>query len=68
MLIDCVAVAAPGVGLPDLDEGSANGPTVLVEHPAAHDDPLSQRLPRMLTRQVAIELFDCTFAEQGPVE
>ena len=43
--VDVVAVAAGGVGLPDLDERVAHRTAVLLDHPAADDDPLAQRPP-----------------------
>ena len=54
MLVDDVDVAPARVGLPDFDERVRNRPAVLVEHAPVHDDPLAERLARMLSGQVVV--------------
>ena len=53
VLVARVEIAAGRVGLPDLHERPASRTAVLVQHAAAHDDPLAQRLPRRAAREVA---------------
>ena len=46
---------APGrVGLPDLDQLAGDGTAVAVEDPSGHDDPLAERLARVLAGQVGV--------------
>src|SRR5215471_10900710 len=45
MLIAGVKVAPGGIGLPDLDKGPSNGPTILVQNPPAHQDPFPEGFP-----------------------
>jgi hypothetical protein len=63
--IQVVGVAPGGVGLPDLDQTVAN--RVAVEHSPRDDDPLPQRLIRMLAGQVVIQLSNRVAPEGGPV-
>ena len=65
--VDVMVVAARGVRLPDLDQRAAQRAAVLVEHAAADDDPLAERLARVLARQVVVELGDRIGAEHGAV-
>ena len=63
MLVELVAVAAAGVGLPDLDQLARHRPAEFVEHPPGHDDALPDRLARVPGRQVGIERVDVLVAE-----
>jgi hypothetical protein len=65
--IQVVGVAPGGVGLPDLDQTVANRVAVAVEHSPRDDDPLPQRLIRMLAGQVVIQLSNRVAPEGGPV-
>jgi hypothetical protein len=67
MPVVLVDVAAASVGLPDLDQTVANRVTVAVEHSPRDDDPLPQRLIRMLAGQVVIQLSNRVAPEGGPV-
>src|SRR5918992_1216635 len=49
-----VRVAAGRVRLPHLHEGVGYRPAVAVEHPAEHDDPLPDRLARVLGGEVVV--------------
>jgi hypothetical protein len=62
--IQVVGVAPGGVGLPDLDQTVANRVAV---HSPRDDDPLPQRLIRMLAGQVVIQLSNRVAPEGGPV-
>ena len=64
MLVDLVAVAAGGVGLPDLDQRPRDGAAVAVEQPAGDHDPLAQRLAGVLAGQVVVVLGDPAVAQQ----
>ena len=55
MPVDLVAVAAGGVGLPDLDQRPRDGAAVAVEEPAGDHDPLAQRLAGVLAGQVVVQ-------------
>ncbi len=68
MLVDLVPVATRGVRLPDLDQRARHRPPVVVEHAAADDDALAERLALVLLRQVVVELAERVFAEDGAVE
>jgi hypothetical protein len=58
-----MVVAAGRVGLPDLDQGAGDRPAIAVEHPARHDDPLTQRLARVLGGQVGVGRGDPALAQ-----
>jgi hypothetical protein len=58
VLVDGVPVAPGGVGLPDLHQGVRDRPAVLVQHAAADDDPLSDRLAVVLARQIMVAGLD----------
>ena len=58
VLIDVVRVAARGVRLPDLHQLPAQRLAVRVEHPSTDDDPLPERLTRVLPREVGVERAD----------
>ncbi len=63
MLVELVAVATAGVGLPDLDQLAGHRHTGIVEDPPGHDDALADRLARMAGRQVSVEGVDVLVAE-----
>ena len=52
-----VAVAAAGIGLPELDQRVRHAAAVLVQHPAVHDDALADRLAGLgvVQDQVVVE-------------
>src|ERR687896_1529129 len=54
--IQVVGVAPGGVGLPDLYQAAPNRAAVAVQHSPRDDDPLPQRLARVLAGQVVIPL------------
>ncbi len=60
-----VAVAARGVGLPDLDQRVGHRPAVFVEHAAVDDDALAHRHAAVLEvhRQVVVERAEVVMAE-----
>ena len=58
MLVDLVAVAAGGVGLPDLDQRVADGRPSASSTRPRDDDALAQRLALVLAREVVVELAD----------
>ena len=66
--IDLVAIPPGRVRLPDLDQRPADRPSVLVEHPAADDDPLPERLALVLARQVGVRGVERVLAEDRPGE
>ena len=49
--VDVVVVPAGGVRLPDLEQRLRHRPAVLVHHAAVDDDPLAERLARVLARR-----------------
>jgi hypothetical protein len=53
-LIALVRVPASGIGLPDLDQRMRDRPLIFVKDAARHDNPLSDRWPGMVNRQVVI--------------
>src|SRR4051812_18215901 len=55
VIVLVVAIAAGGIGLPDLDQRFAHRPAVFFEHAAADDDALTYRRLQMLTRQVVVD-------------
>jgi hypothetical protein len=61
-----VAVAAGGVGLPHLDQRVRHGPAVTVEHPPGDLNPLADRLPVVLAREVVVERAEAALPEHGP--
>ena len=63
-----VAVAAAGVGLPELDQGVRHRPPALVEDAAVHDDPLADRLAavRVVADEVVVERAEVGMAERRP--
>ena len=54
MLVAVVHVAPGRVRLPDLDQRRADGPAVPVGDAAGDDDPLTERLARVLAREVVV--------------
>jgi hypothetical protein len=54
--VQVVGVASGGVGLPDLDQAVADRAAVAVEYATRDDDPLPQRLARVLAGQVVVQL------------
>src|SRR5258706_11427373 len=54
VLIVDVPVAAGGIALPDFNQRMRDRPAVFVEHAPAHDDPFTERRPRMLAREVVL--------------
>ena len=65
VLVALVAVAAGGVGLPDLDQLARHRPARLVEQPSGHDDPLPDRLTGVAGGEVGVERVDVLAAEAG---
>ena len=65
MLVALVPVPSGRVRLPDLDERARDGPSVLLEQAAGHDDSLAKRFAAMLPRQVVVELADLPFPVEG---
>src|SRR5919106_2279199 len=61
-----VPVAPRRVRLPDLDEAVPDRPPVAVEHAAAQDHSLAERLARVLPGEVVVELADALVAVDGP--
>jgi hypothetical protein len=53
-----MSVAPGGVGLPDLDQAVPDRTPVAIEDPPGDDDPLPQRLTRMLAGQIMVQLPD----------
>src|SRR6202046_284816 len=53
MLVALVQVAARRVGLPDLNEGISQWPSIFVQHLTADDDAFAERVAGMLVREVA---------------
>jgi hypothetical protein len=56
MPVAVVAVAAAGIGLPDLDQGAGDRAASAVQDPPLDDDPLPQRLAGVLDGQVVVGL------------
>ena len=54
--VGVVAVAAGRVRLPDLDQRVAYGPSVILEHAPADDDPLTLRPAVVAARQIVVGL------------
>src|SRR5262245_28377586 len=52
VLVGRMGIAAGGVGLPDLDQRVRHRLAVLVQYSAAYDDPLADRLPFVLSREI----------------
>src|SRR5260221_299185 len=50
VLIIFVEVAAGGIGLPDFNEGAANGPAIFIHNAAAHFNAFAERLAFVLAR------------------
>ncbi len=50
MLIVLVEVAAGGIGLPDFNEGAANGPAIFIDNAAGHFNAFAKRLALVLAR------------------
>ena len=63
-----MAVAARGVGLPQLDERPGDRSTAGVEQPAGDDDPLADRFAVGTDRQVGVGVGDGALAEQRAAE
>src|SRR5699024_5183361 len=55
MLVALMNVAPGGVRLPHFDELPGHGPSIPVEHSTGHNDPLTERLPIVLDREVRLE-------------
>ncbi|BCI89333.1 hypothetical protein NIIDMKKI_45390 [Mycobacterium kansasii] len=67
MPVGVVAIAAAGVGLPDLYQLARHRSAASVEDPAGHDAALPDRFAGMTCRQVGIERPDIPLAEaRGP--
>ena len=66
MAIKLVDVAPGGIRLPDLDQGVSHGPAVAVEHAPGDDDALTERLARMLAREVVVERAHLPVPVDGP--
>ncbi|GAA3040089.1 hypothetical protein GCM10020000_18200 [Streptomyces olivoverticillatus] len=54
MPVEPVAVAARGVGLPQLHQLAPHRPPAPVQDPPADRDPLAQRLPAVLPGQIGV--------------
>src|SRR5690349_18544483 len=54
MLVLGMSVAAGRVGLPNLDEGARDGPSITVKNASAHDDALAEGFTRMLCSQIVV--------------
>src|SRR5206468_1223254 len=65
VLLALVGVAAGRVGLPDLDELTADRTAVAVEQPSGDGDALTDRLAGVLPREVVVDLGDVALAEGG---
>src|SRR5450432_1446044 len=50
MLIHSVQIPARSVALPDFDQRMWHGFSILIDHPASHDDPFTQWFACMLFR------------------
>src|SRR5215471_2633867 len=62
VIVAIMPVPAGSIRLPEFYESPRNRTAVVVEHPAGDDDPLSQRLPRMLAGEVVLALRDIAVA------
>jgi len=67
VLIIFVEVAAGGIGLPDFNEGVANGPAIFIHNAAAHFNAFAERLA--LCWRVKSKAFGeaISFGKAGPV-
>ena len=65
-VVDDVAVAAGGVGLPHLDQRVGHRAAVAVEHPAVDQDPLAHGLAAVAQGQVGVLGRDPVLAEHRP--
>ena len=63
MVVDRVGVTTRGVRLPDLDQLASKRLAVRAKDAPADDDPLTERLARVLPREVVVELADLRVAE-----
>src|SRR5574341_400876 len=63
VLVGLVRVAARGVRLPDLDQRVRHGLAALVEHAAADDDALAERIALVLAREVVVGRLHIAVAE-----
>ena len=65
-----MAVFAAGIGLPDLDQRARHRPSILVQHLAVDDDPLTDGLAvgRIIADQVVVERIELGVTEDrsGP--
>ena len=66
VLIALMLVSSRGVCLPYLDQRIRDGPAVVIEHTAGHDDALPQRFRRMLAREIVIGFADWVVSVDGP--
>ena len=62
MIVHDVTVASGGVGLPELHQRVADRPAVLVQHAAADDDALAERLAGVLAGQIGVGFTDRAIA------
>src|SRR5437899_348971 len=62
VVVDGMRVPSGRIALPDLNQRTANGAGVFIEHTAGDDDPLAKWLAGMLTCQVSIRFADPTVA------
>src|SRR5215471_8343672 len=66
VLVEFMLVPSRRVGLPYLDQGTANWVAIFVLHAAANDDSLSRRRAAILRRQVAITCGNRCVSKNGP--
>ena len=62
--VDPMPVPSRRVRLPDLEQLAAERATVGAEHPTADDDPLTEGLAGVLSREVVVELAERSVAER----
>ena len=65
MLVQLVDVPPGRVGLPDLHELAGDRAAVQAEDPAGDDDPLTERLTRVLAGEIGVLGTDAGVAEDG---
>ena len=61
-----VRISSRRIRLPNLDQAIRHGVPIAIDHPAAHDDALPQRLSCMLNREILIDRTNIGMAKDWP--